>query len=115
INSVIVNGNEGGVQTTDISVETGKDIWLVVTGAETYEVFYEKPADAVTDAAADETETLAAQEDTEQGADAAASVPAEPSETEDAGVNTGIVVLIVVICVMLIAFVGYSIVKKKKS
>ena len=28
VNSIIVNGNEGSVQTTDISVETGKDIWI---------------------------------------------------------------------------------------
>ena len=43
VNSVIVNGNEGTVQTTDISVETGKDLWIVVKGPEDYEVFYEKP------------------------------------------------------------------------
>lgn len=43
VNSVIVNGKEGTVQTSDISVETGKDIWLVVTGPETYEVYYEEP------------------------------------------------------------------------
>ncbi len=117
INSVIVNGNEGGVQTTDISVETGKDIWLVVTDAEAYEVFYEKPADAGqtdTDTAANETESIAAPDDAEQGADAAAGGSAEPSETQASGTNTGIIVLIVVVCVMM-ALVGYFIVKKKKQ
>lgn len=34
INSVIINANEGGVQTTDLSVESGKDVWVVVTDAE---------------------------------------------------------------------------------
>ena len=34
INSVIINGNEGSVQTADLSVESGVDVWVVVTDAE---------------------------------------------------------------------------------
>ena len=41
---MIINANEGSVQTTDLSVETGKDIWVVVTDAESAQVFYEEPA-----------------------------------------------------------------------
>ena len=37
-NHVIVNANDGSVQTTDISVESGKDIWLVINGPEDYTV-----------------------------------------------------------------------------
>lgn len=44
INSIIVNAKDGTVQTTDITVETGKDIWLVVNGPEDFTVTYEKPA-----------------------------------------------------------------------
>ena len=44
VNSIIVNGNEGCVQTTDISVETGKDIWLTINGPEDYTVSYEEIA-----------------------------------------------------------------------
>ena len=44
VNSIIVNGNEGSVQTTDISVETGKDIWLTINGPEDYTVSYEEIA-----------------------------------------------------------------------
>lgn len=44
INSVIVNGNGGKVQTKDISVEAGKDLWLTVSGSETFELLYEAPA-----------------------------------------------------------------------
>lgn len=64
INSVIVNGNEGGVQTTDISVESGKDIWLVINGPEDYTVSYEEPELAAeTEAAAEEvTEAETAEE-----------------------------------------------------
>lgn len=43
VNSIIVNGNEGGVQTSDISVDAGKDIWLVVKDADNFEVSYEEP------------------------------------------------------------------------
>ena len=46
VNSLIVNGNEGSVQTGDLSVEPGKDVWVVVTDAENAAVSYEKPADA---------------------------------------------------------------------
>ena len=43
VNSLIVNGNDGSVQTSDISIETGKDVWLVVKGPEEAEVYYEEP------------------------------------------------------------------------
>ena len=66
INSVIVNGNEGGVQTTDISVESGKDIWIIVNGPEDYTVSYEEPeleAETEADTAAEEvTEAETAEE-----------------------------------------------------
>ena len=44
INSVIINANEGSVQTTDLSVEAGKNVWVVVTDPENATVSYEKPA-----------------------------------------------------------------------
>ncbi len=44
INSVIINGNEGSVQTADLSVEPGSELWIVVTDPENAEVFYEAPA-----------------------------------------------------------------------
>lgn len=43
INSVIINAAEGTVQTTDLSVEPGREIWIVVKDAENAEVFYEAP------------------------------------------------------------------------
>ena len=43
INSVIINGNEGSVQTADLSVESGVDVWVVVTDAENASVTYEAP------------------------------------------------------------------------
>lgn len=41
INSIIVNGNEGTVQTADLSVDVGKDVWIVVTDADNATVSYE--------------------------------------------------------------------------
>ncbi len=117
INSVIVSGNEGSVQTTDISVETGKDIWLVVTGPEAYEVFYEKPADtaAVSNKeAASDTEAADAGESAEQ-TEAVDVDAAADAQTAEAGISTGTIVLIVVVCVAVIALAAYFILKKKKA
>ncbi len=43
INSIIINGNEGSVQTSDLSVEAGKDLWIVVADDLTATVSYEAP------------------------------------------------------------------------
>lgn len=121
INSVIVNGNEGGVQTTDISVETGKDVWLVVTGAEEYEVYYEKPSDAAgTDSEADTTDTdqegtIEAEGSTEKDPDTTAETQTAVSGTKDAGANMGVIIAIVVVCVGVAAIAGYFVIRKKKS
>ena len=63
---MIVNANDGSVQTTDISVESGKDIWLVINGPEDYTVSYEEPelaAETEADTATEEvTEAETAEE-----------------------------------------------------
>lgn len=65
-NHVIVNANDGSVQTTDISVESGKDIWIIVNGPEDYTVSYEEPelaAETEADTATEEvTEAETAEE-----------------------------------------------------
>ncbi len=79
INSVIVNANEGSVQTTDLSVEPGKDIWVVVNGPEDAVVSYEEPADEPVSV---ETAEPAPSEE-----------PAPTAEPESAGgSNTGLIV-----------------------
>ena len=90
INSVIINGNEGTVQTTDLSVEAGKSIWIVVTDAENAVVRYEEPA-----AEAAPVETAA--ETTE--APAAATEPAPAAEEN--GSNTGVIIGVVAAVVVL--------------
>ncbi len=91
INSVIVNGNDGSVQTEDLSVETGKDLWIVVTDAENAEVSYEEP-DA--DTAPEEAETA-------------------ESETDE-GIPTGVIVTIVII-IAIIAVIAVIYYRKKKN
>lgn len=44
INSVIINANEGSVQTADLSVEAGKDVWVIVNSPEDAVISYEEPA-----------------------------------------------------------------------
>jgi len=102
VNSVIVNANEGTVQTQDISIETGKDIWVVVTDAENYEVSYEEPT---TSTAAVETKAADATEE----ADTAADV----TETEES--NHTVLVVVIVLVVLIAAVVIVMAVKKNKK
>ena len=44
INSVIINANGGTVQTADLRVDAGKDLYVTVAGAQEAAVTYEKPA-----------------------------------------------------------------------
>ena len=48
INYIIINANAGSVQTADLPVDAGKNIWVVVEDAENVQVFHEEPkADSV--------------------------------------------------------------------
>ncbi len=102
VNSVIVNGNEGSVQTTDISVETGKDIWLVVTGPEEYEVYYEEPAVEADAEAADEQAVV---EDTEVMADE------DTADSESSNVMIWVIGAVAIVAVVVVVVV----VKNKKK
>ena len=84
INSVIINGNAGSVQTTDLSVEAGKDIWIVVTDPENAAVTYEEPA---APAVPEETEAPVTE------APATEALTEQPAEK--GGSNTGVIVGVV--------------------
>ena len=104
INSVIINGNEGTVQTTDLSVETGKDVWIVVTDPENAAVSYEAPA---AEAASVETTP-----ETTEAPTAATEVPAAP---EAAGSHTGLIVGIVAAVAVLGGGAAIILARKKKK
>ncbi len=95
INSVIINANEGKIQTGDLSVEKGKDLWIVVTDPDNAVVTYEEPA---AEPASTEPETAPATE------------PAAPAE---GGSNTGVIVGVVVAIVVAAAVVAVIVRKKK--
>lgn len=101
VNSLIVNGNEGSVQTSDISIETGKDVWLVVTGPEETEVYYEEPQV--------EQKT---QEDTQEESTDAESTQEVTEEKNDTIVPFIVIGVAVAAAVVI---VGIVVVKKKKS
>ena len=101
INSVIINGNAGSVQTADLSVEAGKDVWVVVSDAENAAVSYEEPA---AQAAPVETEALAVE--------VPAAEPAPEAPAEEGGSNTGVIIGIVAAVVVI---GGAAVVLKKKK
>lgn len=96
VNSLIVNGNEGSVQTTDISIETGKDVWLVVKGPEETEVYYEEPQ-------VEQQKAETKVEDTKS-----------EEVTEEKNNMTKVWIIIAVVAVAVIV-TGVVIVKKKKE
>lgn len=96
VNSLIVNGNEGSVQTTDISVEAGKDVWLVVKGSEEAEVYYEEPQ-------------------IEQETEEAKSEKAETEKPTEEKSDMTMVWVIIVIVVAAAVIAGVVVIKKKKK
>lgn len=106
INSVIVNAGEGSVQTTDLSVETGKDVWVVVNGPEDAAVFYEEPANAPVDPVPAETDPEPAPAD-----DPAPANQPEPSS----GSNTGLIVGGAAVAVVAVGGIALAVSKKKKK
>lgn len=100
VNSVIVNGNEGSVQTSDISVEAGKELWLVVNGPEEYEVSYEEPQAG--------TETVTAETPTETSVEEQTETPANTG-------NQAVIVVIVVLVAAVVIVAGVFAFKKKNN
>lgn len=96
INSIIVNGNEGSVQTTDLSVDVGKDVWIVVEDAENATVTCEEPT---IDVATPDSQ--------------ATSEPVAEEAPAESGVNPVVIVIAAVAVIAVVA--GVVIVKKKKS
>ena len=94
VNSIIINANEGGIQTTDLSVETGKDVWITVTDAENAAVAYEQP-------------------DGEAEPEATPEAGEEPAPAEDESGSSA--VIWIVIAVVVVAAVAAAVVVSKKK
>lgn len=98
VNSIIVNGNLGEVQTSDITIEP-KDLWVVIKSAEEYEIYYEEPAPVQNVEEADSEKT----EDT---------LPSAMEETNTS--NTGLIIGIVVAALAVAGIGGIAYKKKRK-
>ena len=101
VNSIIINGNEGGIQTTDISIDTEKDVWVVVSGPEAFEVSYEEPEISAP------AEAVSVKDTEAESAEAAA-----PAETKNNNMIPIAVIIIIAAAVIVIAVVA---VKKKSA
>lgn len=110
INSIIINGNKGKVQTSDISVETGKDIWVIVSDTENYEVLYENPdkKEEVTEGNSEDINETESQIETEVITEA---VVTDKEKTK--GINPVVPIIIVVSSIVVIVTV-IVIIKKNK-
>ena len=104
VNSIIINANEGGIQTTDLSVETGKDVWITVTDAENSAVAYEQPAG---EAAEPSAEPSAAPEES--------AAPAEDSEGAGEGGSSATLWIVIAVVVVAVIAVAAVVSKKKKK
>lgn len=100
INSVIINAKEGGIQTSDLSVEAGKDVWVVVTDPDHATVSYEEPAEI--------------KPDPTQASTAPAPTTATEKPTEKGGDSTGIIIGIVAAVVVIGGGLAVVLTKKKK-
>lgn len=86
--NVIINGNGGSVQTADLAVEAGKDLWIVVFEDRTTTVLYEEPAELPEPPVPTEPETPPT--DPVQPTEPAAKE--EPKEDGNGGLIAGIVI-----------------------
>ena len=116
VDHIIINAISGGVQTIDIEVEPGRDIWIAILDADGG--FYLAYEDFNPDDAEAEVVLAERQEVVEFGAPPEPTPAPEPEPVvEDEGSNIAIIIIIVVVAVVLVAGVVaiLLIVKKKKK
>ncbi len=134
VDGVIVNA-DGGLQTADLTIEAGKDVWLVVTDKDNVAISYEAPAPGETDPEETEPEVtdpevtepevtepeVTEPENTEAPADGETEPettepqPTTPAPVEDDGPSkqTVILVMVGILAAIIIAAVLLSWPKKK--
>ena len=103
VNSLIVNANGGESQTGDMRVEEGRDVWILVTDAETYFHDYAE----ITGAPAPE------EPEPEEPAPTPPPEP-EPVTDDERGISPGLIAIIVAAAIAVIVIIAV-VVKKRKS
>ena len=112
VDSIIINALGGGVQTVDILVEKGKDVYIAITDAEGgFHLEYESfDPNNIGQVEAAPLPTLAPPVVIQAG-----TTPAPTVASNDSATNTAVIIIIVVVAVVVIAGVAFIIVKKKKE
>ncbi len=122
VDSVIVNGNDGGVQTSDLTVEAGKDVWLIVGDSSNVTVAYEEPAEIVVPTPpVEETEPVVTEPKATEPEETVApetEATEAPAAEDEGGMDTSTIVIIVcgvIIAVAIVAAVILLLPKKKEN
>ena len=100
VNSIIINANAGGVQTTDLSVEVGKDVWISVSDAENAAVSYEQPSGEAPE---------------EAPAPSEASTESAPEDEGEGEGNTIIWIVVAAVVIVAVVAIAVAVSKKKKK
>ncbi len=119
VNSVIVNGNDGSVQTSDISIDSGKDIWLTVNGPDDYQIAYEEPSvsDATSSTISSKVATEASSASTLESSEAATSTNEKTSDVgnSDEKKSSNYAGPIAGVCVAAAGAIGAGVAVSKKK
>jgi len=106
VNEIIINAQNGGLQTDDIEIEPGRDIWILVSGSdENFELSY-YPIEGAEVAAPVRNEPVRIEAET--------PVEDTPAPANDGGSNTVLIIIIVAVVVVVLAVGAFIIIKKKK-
>ncbi|MCL2221411.1 MAG: starch-binding protein [Oscillospiraceae bacterium] len=112
VNSLIVNANDGSIQTGDMSeVEVGADIWIVVHDEMNYEYFYSEPD---VDFAIEEPPPPP-EETPEPTPEPPPPIAQPETEPEPDGNNTVLWIVLGVVGAVIVAIIVVALVKKKKK
>ena len=115
VNSIIINAEGGTVQTIDIPVEAGKDMWIIVNGPDDYILDYE----VITSALPEEKpqEVVTAVEPTIAPVKQEVSNEVEPvvNEQEASTQNNTKSVIIIVVVAMAAVIVSFIVVTTKRK
>ena len=110
----IINGSNGSVQTGDMTnLDTGVDIWFIVTSSTTYEYFYEEPE--LPDIPEEPpTATPDPAPEPPPATEPSAFEPSTPASPAPQSNNDILWILLGVVCALGVAAVVFFIIKKKK-
>lgn len=113
---MIVNSSEGSIQTADLSVEPGKDVWVVVNSPEDAVISYEAPEKEGNEEAVSKGGSETVQEPAAESSEGASAADTEDTRPAEIQKSSGVPVIIAVIIIVAAAVTaGVIIIRKKKQ